>query len=506
MTRRSGDALFGLAVLAACAIAAFLLSREIPRSSRPEIVRVGSVPERSSFAPQGPNPALPAARTARSEEPEEEESESERSPLLAEAIRLKREGCLAEAIELLESALARGGDDAQLLAQLGSTLIAAEQHRDAVLALEHALALDPSNPRCFYNLGVALSAAGDKVGAIEAYRKALELRPSYFRARYNLGLAQAQLGQFDAAEASFRAIVGAASPENAARAYFQLGYVLSKRQKTEEAAAAYRQAILLKPDYVEARNNLALLLERGDTESAIAELEKAARLDPRSASVHFNLGRLYSSAGRLEEAASSYARAAAFDPKMGKASYRLGMVLEELGRTAEAIAAYEKAAEAEPSNPRALLRPERPRRPRRSREGAPSRAQGGFEARRGLERARRHPGAPRAGGGGARGLHHGPVARPGIRANPVQHGARARAARTDRSRDRGVPRGSRTRAIAPRREEAARAALRALGRSGQGARRSSEIGTHGPRGSGVSGSGGLGLPIARELSRSPAAA
>ncbi len=241
----------------------------------------------------------------------DEDSIETSNPILAKAIRLKRDGKLTQAIDILKAGLIQQPENDEVMTELGSALTLAEKLDEAISVLSRAIELDPNNARSHCNLGVARSLSGDPVGAIESYKCAIEIKPTYTRAIYNLGVIYLRTENLQAAEDYFRRATKAGAGETEAKAYFQLGFVLSRSSRTDDSIAAYRQAILLKPDYIEARINLSLALDdRGEIDSAIVEMEKAARLNPQASAVHFNLGRLYSKSGRLKDAASSYTRAA----------------------------------------------------------------------------------------------------------------------------------------------------------------------------------------------------
>ncbi|MGI9431394.1 MAG: tetratricopeptide repeat protein [Myxococcota bacterium] len=70
-------------------------------------------------------------------------------------------------------------------------------------------------------------------------------------------------------------------------------------------------------------------LERGETERAIGDLERAARLVPHASEVHNHLGLAYAQAGRDGEALGAFERAVALDCDNTAAAHNLELWSEE---------------------------------------------------------------------------------------------------------------------------------------------------------------------------------
>ncbi|MEM1368202.1 MAG: glycosyltransferase [Cyanobacteria bacterium P01_H01_bin.15] len=80
---------------------------------------------------------------------------------------------------------------------LGSLLVAGQEHEMAVQAYDQVLKIDPTFAIGYYNKGLALRGIGDFKGAIAAYQKTIELVPDYPWAYQNWGVALLKLGQVD---------------------------------------------------------------------------------------------------------------------------------------------------------------------------------------------------------------------------------------------------------------------------------------------------------------------
>jgi tetratricopeptide (TPR) repeat protein len=86
--------------------------------------------------------------------------------------------------------------------------------------------------------------------------------------------------------------------------------------KLDEAVTCYRQALVLKPDYPEAHNNLgAALMAQGKRDEAVACYRQALVLRPDFAEAHNNMGNVLRSLGRLKEARDYFEKAIRLAPK-----------------------------------------------------------------------------------------------------------------------------------------------------------------------------------------------
>ena len=125
-----------------------------------------------------------------------------------------------------------------------------------------------------------------------------------------------------------------------ADAWFERGRALEGTD-ADAAEAAYRQALALVPDHVDAAVNLgALWSEAGRYEEVVALCDAAAARGVRSALIDFNRGVALDHLERLREAAASYEASLTLDPALADAHYNLARVREQLGDARGALRHY----------------------------------------------------------------------------------------------------------------------------------------------------------------------
>jgi tetratricopeptide (TPR) repeat protein len=104
-------------------------------------------------------------------------------------------------------------------------------------------------------------------------------------------------------------------------AHYNLGNLFIAEQKTEEAIAQYREAIRIKPDFVDVYNNWGIaLLKEGKNKEAITRFRKALELKPGYADAQNNLKIARRAAGGQRDTPSGHAwySTIAFMPGTGK--------------------------------------------------------------------------------------------------------------------------------------------------------------------------------------------
>ena len=104
-----------------------------------------------------------------------------------------------------------------------------------------------------------------------------------------------------------------------AEAHNNLGGILQRQGRLDDAIARFRRAIALKPTLAEAHNNLGgALKDLGQLDEAAAQFERAIALRPDLAEAHNNLGGIFQKQGKLDQAQSHYEQAIALRPDLPK--------------------------------------------------------------------------------------------------------------------------------------------------------------------------------------------
>ncbi len=118
-----------------------------------------------------------------------------------------------------------------------------------------------------------------------------------------------------------------------------------------QAAEVCEQAVLAKPDFVEAILVWAdLLVELDKPREAVGAMARLVQLDPDSSVAHNYLGLVQSKAQQWEEAGASFRRALELEPHFVEAIVNLGVWAWEGGRDAEALGYFQQAAQLDPGN------------------------------------------------------------------------------------------------------------------------------------------------------------
>ena len=155
--------------------------------------------------------------------------------------------------------------------------------------------LDASYPEPYKALGDLFMAAPRRLfdQAVEAYSKAIELRPFYADAYVGLGNAKAAKSDVDGAVAAYTKAL-AYNPVNP-RVHMSLGKIYyTEKGLYYESVTAYKKAIELDPNSVEARMGLGEVYEdKGLYKEAIEEYGRVIELDGKHTGAMYNLALVY---------------------------------------------------------------------------------------------------------------------------------------------------------------------------------------------------------------------
>ena len=223
-----------------------------------------------------------------------------RPELLTEAERLAKETLERDAnhIEghiLMGSVLYSQKNNEQALAELNRAIELNPQRVESYLSLarffivvndrnkaeetfKKALSISPNSPLAHSEYGKFL-VQGNRLGEAEAeLNKAVEVGPTDRNARFVLASFYLVNRQLDKAEAAFKALAGldADKPESQT----VLADFYSSVGRLDDATKIYQDTLAKSPDYLQGRYRLAeILLVRGDTQGAIAQVDEALKKD-----------------------------------------------------------------------------------------------------------------------------------------------------------------------------------------------------------------------------------
>jgi tetratricopeptide (TPR) repeat protein len=289
------------------------------------------------------------------------------------AIRVARSRAQAKLAPRPLPTLMQGG--AEALIAPAAVLLARREGDSGLAYLRLALRLDPTLDEAWVLVGDAMSAAGDNEAARDAYLKVKPGSEQYVSARGRLslqlqaandkdGALRAARETLDAAPTDPRALVLYADLLRDDERYAEAVQVLTRaiaaetadtggevwslyylRGAAEERAgdwtkaeADLQHALLLKPDEPQVLNYLGYAwADRGEhLKDALAMLEKAAALEPKSGAIVDSLGWAHYRIHQYADAAKELEQAVLLDPSDPEVNNHLGDAYWRTGRTLEA--------------------------------------------------------------------------------------------------------------------------------------------------------------------------
>jgi len=138
-------------------------------------------------------------------------------------------------------------------------------------------------------------------------------------------------------------------------AHNNLGLLLEKEGRLENAVDQFQQALRIKPDDFEALNDLGTIFAgSGRFAEAVDYYRRAERIEPNNFDLLKNLGSALAATGQFDEAIENYHQAIRIHANRPEVFVYLAMTLGQAGRERDAVDAYQAALKLNPDLPEAL--------------------------------------------------------------------------------------------------------------------------------------------------------
>src|ERR1043166_807764 len=207
-------------------------------------------------------------------------------------------------------------------------------------------------PRDFHlqsNFAKLLEDTGDYAGAVAAWQRVEELLPYHFGPCFYLGKALARVGRYEEAERELNKTLRLRP--DVVEAMDELAQVLTRQKRAAEAARRLEQALQLQPGNARLHLHLAQALSAQERpEDAMQPLRQAAELRPDDWEARYSLGVELGLRGRNLEAAEQLREAARLRPDYALAHLNWGVALAKQNRLPEAITQFQETLRLVPSN------------------------------------------------------------------------------------------------------------------------------------------------------------
>jgi protein O-mannosyl-transferase len=194
-------------------------------------------------------------------------------------VALFQDGRIADAIFHFQEAARIKSDHADAYTNMGFAMAFHGKHEEALPYYFRALQLKQNDERLHNNLANSLSNLGRLDEAIHHFREVLKIRPDYAEAHNNIGVAFARQNRLDEAIPHFRKTLRI-KPDNA-DAENNMGSALARQGKFSEAARCFERALQLDSRSAMSHNNLgAAFMRMGRLEEAAGHFMAALGIKP----------------------------------------------------------------------------------------------------------------------------------------------------------------------------------------------------------------------------------
>ncbi len=207
--------------------------------------------------------------------------------------------------------------------------------KQAIEQYEQIVRLQPDSMDDHVLLGRLYRLNNDLQKAESEFKTAVKLQPDSEEAVTTLAYLYNELG--DTARAA-QVLSSVPDTGRSAKLYSALGYTYEQQKQYKEAIEAYRHAIEMDRDNLDAIRGLAQnLLNDGQADAALEQYKVIADANPEDAQTYVRIAEIYRKQGKFDLALDSLKKAETMVPESDEVPYNIAAIYQAQGRYDEAI-------------------------------------------------------------------------------------------------------------------------------------------------------------------------
>ncbi|MBZ5656784.1 MAG: tetratricopeptide repeat protein [Acidobacteriia bacterium] len=205
----------------------------------------------------------------------------------------------------------------------------------AIEQYEQIVRLQPDSMDDHLLLGRLYRLNNDLQKAENEFKTAVKLQPGSEEAVTTLAYLYNELGDTSRAAQVLSSVPNAA---RSAKLYSALGYTYEQQKQYKNAVEAYRHAIELDRDNLDAIRGLAQnLLNDGQTEAALEQYKVIADANPEDAQTYVRIAEIYQKQGKFDAALENLKKSESMVQDSVEVPYRIAAIYQAQGRYDEAV-------------------------------------------------------------------------------------------------------------------------------------------------------------------------
>ena len=224
------------------------------------------------------------------------------------------------------------------LRSLGDTQSGTQSDEMLKLAIQQfteIVKLEPDNVENHLLLGRLFILNKDLLRAEQQFKAARQIEPDSEEALSNLAILYSEEGD---QKKAIETLTSVPEDQRTAKIYSILGYTYGQQHEYKRAVDAYKHAVDLDKDNLDAMRGMAQnLLSDGQVDAALAEYQQVSEADPQDADAYLRISEIYRRQGKLDQSLETLNKADSLVHDSLEVPYNKALIFEAQGKYDDAI-------------------------------------------------------------------------------------------------------------------------------------------------------------------------